>query len=210
MKSSHLVRVLFGLIILLTAACQTTDSGSSTNLWRRPEYFGGPKKSVAVAVLAYRQETRINVENALVAALRQRGVDARTTYSVINTQTIVSNKAAAIERAKALHVDAILAVRMVDRQTLKIFHFSSSNAGTGLPPWTNWFDFFRATSAYSTNPSMAQPGHEIGVMATFYENPTGDLLWFYTFAPKVTGQASQGTAIAASIVSKLQSAVLIP
>lgn len=210
MKSSLLARPFFALIILLTAGCQTTDSASSTNLWRRPEYYGGPKKSVAVAVLAYRKETRINVENALVAALRQRGVDARTTYSVIDTQTIVSNKAAAIERAKSLHVDAILAVRMVDRQTLKIFHFSSSNTGTGLPPWTNWFDFFRATSAYSTNPSMAQPGSEIGVLATFYENPTGDLLWFYTFAPRVTGQASQANTIAASIVSKLQSAVLIP
>lgn len=207
MKSCLPALLLLVAAFSLFTGCQTTDSSS---VWRRPEYYGAPKKSVAVAVLAYRKETRMRLEEALVADLRQRGVNARVTYPLIDTQTLVSNKAAAIERAKATGVEAILAVRMVDLETLKIYQFPASNTGTGLPPWQNWFDFFQAKSAYATNPSMAEPGNAIGVMATFYENPTGVFLWSYTFAPKVTGSTAQLDPISTTIVKKLQASALIP
>ncbi len=62
------------LVVLLLAGCQT--AGPANNTWRRPGYFGAPKRSVAVAVLAYRNDARAQYENALVNALHARGVDA--------------------------------------------------------------------------------------------------------------------------------------
>ena len=210
MKSTLLGLLGCGFIALLVSGCQTTDSETSANVWRRPEYYGGPKKSVAVAVLAYRQEVRVRYENALVAALRQRGVNARSTYASIDTQTLVSNRSAAVERAKSLGVDAVLAVRMVDRQTLKAVRFAPGNSGTGLPPWHNWFEFFNVPAAFSTNPEMAQPGQTIGAQATFFECPSGDLLWSATFTRKIGQDPAQANTTATAIVQRLQSAALIP
>lgn len=199
--------LLFGTLF---TGCLGGGSGNSVSIWRRPDYFGGPKKSVAVAVLAYRMETRMHLENTLVAKLRQQGVDARVTYPVVDTQTIVSNKPAAVERAKSLGVQAILAVRMVDRDTLKAVHISTSNSSAGLAPWQNWFEFFSVTSAFSTHPEMARPGNEIGAMATFFECPSGHLLWSATFTHIVSNSSSQVDYIADALVAKLRSAALIP
>jgi len=199
--------LLFGTLF---TGCQGGGLGNSVNIWRRPDYFGAPKKSVAVAVLAYRAETRVHLENILVTKLRQQGVDARTTYPVIDTQTIISNKPAAVERAKSLGVQAILAVSMVDRDTLKAVHISTSNSSEGLEPWQNWFEFFSVTSAFATHPEMARPGNEIGAMATFFECPSGHLLWSATFTHLVSNSSSQDDYIAGALVAKLHSAALIP
>jgi len=198
------------LLILGTmfTGCQS-GADSAANVWRRPDYFGGPKKSVAVAVLAYRAEVRRELEDTLVAQLRQQGVNARATYPLIDTQTIVSNKSAAVERAKALGVQAILAVRMVDRDTLKVVQFSSGNSGKTLAPWQNWFEFFTVPSAFATHPEMAQPGSVIGAQATFFESPSGTLLWSATFTQKIGASPDQSRQLATALVAKLRSAALI-
>ena len=189
--------------------CQSGPEASA-NIWRRPDYFGGPKKSVAVAVLAYHADVRKEVEDALVARLRQQGVNARPTYPVVDTQTIVSNKPAAIERAKSLGVQAVLAVRMVDRDTLKVVQISPGNNGKTLAPWQNWFEFFSVPSAFATNPENVQVGNVIGAQATFYESPSGTLLWSATFTHMVNDSPAQVDQLAAALVAKLHSSALIP
>ncbi|GAT32156.1 hypothetical protein TSACC_2553 [Terrimicrobium sacchariphilum] len=202
---------LFAALLLGTifTSCQSSPEASA-NIWRRPDYFGGPKKSVAVAVLAYHADVRKEVEDALVARLRQQGVNARATYPVVDTQTIVSNKPAAIERARALGVKAVLAVRMVDRETLKVVQISPGNNGKTLAPWQNWFEFFSAPSAFVTNPENVQVGNVIGAQATFYESPSGTLLWSATFTHMVNDSPAQVDQLASALVAKLHSAALIP
>ncbi len=63
-----LAALLLGTIF---TACQSSPEASA-NIWRRPDYFGGPKKSVAVAVLAYHADVRKEVEDALVAGSASR------------------------------------------------------------------------------------------------------------------------------------------
>jgi len=209
MKSSLPVCFLLALLVLATG-CESLDSSSSTTVWRRPQYFGGPKKSVGVAVLAYRKETRVRMEDALVAALRARGVAAKASYPLIDTQTMVSNKAAAVATAKSMGVEAVLAVRLVDLQTLKNARIAPSNSGEALAPWQNWYEFFTVKSAFATDPAAVRPGQTVGVQATFYESPSGSLLWSATFTEKVLGSESQPGMIAADLVKKLEAAALVP
>jgi hypothetical protein len=206
MKTS--LSCICALAVLLLAGCQ--PAGSANNTWRRPGYYGAPKRSVAVAVLAYRNEVRAEYENALVAALHARGVDAKATYPLLSTQEIISNKDAAVARAKSLGVEGVLAIRLADKKTLEIYQMSPSNSGDALRPWQGWYDFFGIKSAYATRPEMIQPGSVIGVTGAFFESPSGTLLWSAALTPRVGGSATKPNAFAGAVTLALQRAALIP
>lgn len=163
--------LLFPIAVIL-CGCQSTDS---SHVWRRPGYFGPPKKSVSVVVLAYRPETRKEFEDAVAAELQKNGVVAHTTHATLPTQSVISDKAAALGSIK--DADGVLVARLADPSTLKAVKVAPQNSGETMQPWQNWFDFFTAPKAFAVGPVGMSPGGEAGVQAVLYESPSGQLLW---------------------------------
>lgn len=195
--------------VLLLSGC-AFPGGELTNVWRQPNYFGGPKQSVAVVVLAYRDDSRREAERVFADALRLHGVTARTTYGYLPVQEIFDDEPSAVAKIRGMGVQAVLSVRLADPATLRNFQISPGNPGTGLEPWQNWYDFFDVQSAFATGPDRIRTGAEIGIQATFYSVPDGNLLWSGTALPTVRGDGRQLAELASQIVTALQESALIP
>jgi len=199
------------LLLFLTAACffaGCQTAGEFQNVWRRADYFGGPKASVAVVALAYTPQSRRFVEDTFANALRAHGVRAQTTFGYLPVQEIFDDEPSAVQKIRGLGVDAVLAVRLADPGTLRAIQISPGNPSS-LQPWQNWYDFFDVKGAFATGPEQVRVGKEIGMQATFYEAPEGKLLWSATLLPTVRGDDNQVRELAEQIAAKLQESALI-
>lgn len=199
--------LLFAAVLVSLCGCQSTPG---TGVWRKPGYFGGPKKSVAVVVLVHRDDVRKEYEKAIAAELEKSGVAAQTTFGRMPTGTILADKPAAIESIKHTGVQAVLVARLADPKTLETVQISPTNSGNAMQPWQNWFDFFTAPSAFAVNPAtMAQSG-KTGIQAVLYESPSGTLLWSGTLVTKAGTPDLSEERFASTLAGALKKALLIP
>lgn len=197
--------LLLSLSLLVSlVGCQ---SSNPVKEWRKPGYYGAPRQSLAVMVAAYRPAMREQYENAICAALRAHGLQAKPTYSSIPLELAFGDRAAAIQRISG--VDGVLVVRPADALSMKAFTVSPSNTGSTLQPWQNWFDFFTADKAFSAPPTAAGAKNQIGIHSALFEFPTGQLLWSATAVTQLDGSASESRQIAQNIAKRLQAAALI-
>ncbi len=198
----------FLLPAVLMVLCGCQSPGTST--WRKPGYFGAPKKSMSVVVLAYRPEMREQFEKAIASELRKSGVDAKTSYQSMSTQSIVANKPAALETLKHTNVESVLVARLADPKTLESVSISPANSGATMQPWQNWFDYFTAPSAFAVGPASLAAGGKIGIQAVLYESPSGTLLWSATRVSKANASGNSANAFSSTVVQDLKKAALVP
>lgn len=198
--------LLFAAVVAL-CGCQ---SSPGTGVWRKPGYYGGPKKSVAVAVLAHRDDVREEYEKAIAAELAKSGVAAQTTFGKMPTETILANKPVAIEWIKHTGVQAVLVARLADPKTLEAVQISPTNSGNAMKPWQNWFDFFTAQSAFAVNPADIAEGGKIGIQAVMYESPSGTLLWSGTLVARADTPELSEKCFASTLAGALKKAALVP
>ncbi|MFZ4775834.1 MAG: hypothetical protein ACOYM3_10740 [Terrimicrobiaceae bacterium] len=196
------------LFACLLTLCGCQSSGTST--WRKPGYFGAPKTSMSVVVLAYRPEMREQFENAIAAELRKSGVDAKTSYQTISTQSLLANKPAALDSLKHTNVESVFVARLADPKTLESVSISPANSGATMQPWQNWFDYFTAPSAFAVGPASMAAGGKIGIQAVLYESPSGTLLWSATRVSNANTTGNSAKAFAGTVAQDLKKAALVP
>ena len=189
---------------VVLVGCQSTEK---TSQWRRPNDFSGPRKSVAVVVAAYQPAVRAEMETAIVAALKNRGVAARTTYQTASLSALSQDRAASAAR---LGGDSVLVLRLADPLSLRAITIQPGNSGEALQPWQNWFEFFTAKGAFSAGPVAMNSSGDMGIHAALFESPSGRLLWSATAVRKVPAGGLQSQSAAANVVRMLQNASLVP
>jgi hypothetical protein len=124
-------RVLMVLGLLLTLLLEGTAFSAQsvlTDIWKDKEYRGTVNK-IAVFWSARVARNRIFAENEFVRQLRAREITAMPVYVVIPPDKFI-DRDAALAKIRTLGVDAILMLRLIDKQTAESTISQPGPAGT--------------------------------------------------------------------------------
>jgi hypothetical protein len=110
------ITLLLSMMILM-ALTGTAAFGQTvlTDVWKDKSQRGKAKK-IAVFWMARAPQNRLLAENEFVRQLKERGTDAMPFYVVIPPDKFVE-RSAAVSMIRELGVDAVLTLRVIDKQT---------------------------------------------------------------------------------------------
>jgi hypothetical protein len=110
------ITLLISMMILM-ALTGTAAFGQTvlTDVWKDKSQRGRAKK-IAVFWMARAPQNRLLAENEFVRQLKERGIDAMPLYVVIPPDKFVERDAA-VKMIRELGVDALLTLRVIDKQT---------------------------------------------------------------------------------------------
>jgi len=105
--------LLMAALLIVSAGTASAARTSISDIWKDKEYQG-PATKIAVFCIMHDTVNRILYEDEFVRQFKARGVNAMPGYVVIPPDKFVE-KDAAIEKMKALGVDAVLSTRLIDK-----------------------------------------------------------------------------------------------
>jgi len=111
--------ILFLAFMAVMTLQGTAASGQTvlTDVWKDKDHSGAMKK-IAVFWIVQAPERRLLAENEFVRQLKARGINAMPVYVVIGPDKVV-DKDTAKAKIKDLGADALLTLRVTDRQTVQ-------------------------------------------------------------------------------------------
>jgi hypothetical protein len=150
-------------MLCLTGCATTLDS-----VWRSPDLRAHRIKSFAVFGQAPRPGGRVAFEQGLSSGLRQRGLSAVPSYSLM-TFDQKPEQAVILERLKGKHLDAVLVSTIVGQQV----HIDSYPTGgpTGYSYSRGWYGYM---GAYGTSTTVSV---EYTVETVLYDLEDQKPLW---------------------------------
>ena len=135
-----------GILFLCFAIAFVLPSFSQKvlNSWVSPEYTKSDYRKVAVLAKISDQKERQMVEDNAVLALREKGVNAITSYLNFKA-TDLSNHDSLMAKADQLQVDAVV-VFSVLREDTKVQNTPTLSAGVGIPVRIGFFTAYLGSS----------------------------------------------------------------
>jgi hypothetical protein len=111
--------MLLALIMVVMTLAGTAASGQTvlTDIWKDKDYRGVAKK-VMVFWIVQVPQNRLLAENEFVRQLKARGLSALPAYVIIEPDKLV-DRDTAIKKIKDLQVDALLTLRVTNKQTVQ-------------------------------------------------------------------------------------------
>jgi hypothetical protein len=196
---------LFGVVAVL-AGCASTHLVSSR---KSPQYAGGPVKKAAVLVVDDRQMYREILENHFVNAILASGQPATVTHKLIGLAQIKESEAAGAAVLRDAGADAVLVVRLVNRQTSSsLVRESTSYAPvvTGFDTVYGWYDY--ATVAF-TDMSVIRGNSKVELFleTSLYDIASRKLLWIGLTRADIkeqTDRVEAGQRFIHDVVAKLR------
>lgn len=149
-----IVTVLTALLFLV-AGCATTEF---TSEWRDQSFRGQPQKIMVIGI-AKKPVLRRVFEDEFVRQLRDAGIDAVASYSVIQDRKLANEQVIAA-KVKEMGTDAVLITRLVDKKVVRTYVPGRMDYAMG-----SWYDRYPAyygswPSYYSYGSSfMYSPGY---------------------------------------------------
>lgn len=131
------MKKLFLLFFLLATVTTHTAAQKILNSWVSPEYVKPEYRKVAVLAKISDKEIKQMVEDNAVLTLREKGVNAITSYLNFKEADLASTETL-IARADQLQVDAVV-VFSVLREDSKIQNTPTLSAGVAIPVRIGFF-----------------------------------------------------------------------
>lgn len=165
--------LLIALVLIFSAAsCATTKL---TQVWKDPNFKMEPIKKMMVVGIAKESATRRSFEDTFAQSLAAHGVSVIKSYEVITLEEL-NNKKGAPEKIRALGADAVLATRLIDKETVETYYppdYGYAPMGA-YGRWDGYYDI-----GYS---SMLDPGYVVSeqvakIETNVYDIKTGKLIW---------------------------------
>lgn len=160
----------FPAVSILLMACATAMQPSE--VWKDPSYHALPNKIMVVGISRKPVNRRI-FEDEFVRQIKNRGLEAVASYTVLSDELQSDHKAIAVEVKKA-KADAVLITRVASKKIEKAYV-----PGPYYPPpyYGTWPDYY----GYGYN-ALYAPGYvteeEISVVETnLYDAATNKLVW---------------------------------
>ena len=114
--------LLISLVLIFAAAsCATT---TLTQVWKDPNLKMEPIKKIMVVGIAKDPATRRLFEDDFAQRLAAHGVSVIKSYEVITLEELNDKKGAA-EKIRSLGADAVLATRLINKETVETYYPSS-------------------------------------------------------------------------------------
>ena len=184
---------------LVLCACASTSLDTT---WRDPTYTGRPFTKVLVVGVTDNAENRRIFEDTVVRELKNRGVDAVASYTLIPQESDVK-RAKVIEAVKVSNADAVLATRLVGVRT-EVTEMPVRPSDVGA------IDFYRDYAPMAPQPTIQQDYRVATLETDFFDARTGKMVWWgrsQTFP--TTNVARVSRELGESVIGSLRSAKLL-
>jgi hypothetical protein len=137
--------------------------------WRDPTYGGASFKKVLVVGLTADARVRRNFEDVFVGALKGRGVEAVTSYSLIPNADALK-RAAVVEAVKTSGADSVIVTRMVRHETRT----------AAVPESMSAMDGMDSVYMYGPGPQMSvEQSYRLSVLeSNLYDAKTAKIIWW--------------------------------
>jgi hypothetical protein len=152
------------VLIFAIASCATT---TLTQVWKDPDLKMEPIKKIMVVGIAKEPATRRLFEDDFAQSLAAHGVNVIKSYEVITLEEL-NDKKGASEKIRSLGADAVLATRLINKETVETYYPYSYGR------WDGYYGM-----GYS---SMMDPGYIVSekvakLETKVYDIKTGKLAW---------------------------------
>ena len=189
----HIMILLISLSLL--AACATTKIQS---VWSDASYQGGPLLKVFVMSLAKNQIVKRLYEDEFVTQLKERGVQAFPSYSVI-PQEKMGDENFINGKIKELAVDASIVTRLVDTKTIQQY-YPPTMVYVPPPYYRGWHGYYWNSYQYMMSPGYTTTEKTVVLETNVYSTQNDQLIWSALSETFVEGSAK---SLINSLVNKL-------
>ena len=161
-----------GLMTLLVACASTAVDQT----WRDENRAPAPMGKTLVIAIAQRDAVRLALENEWIAQLKQRGVEAYPSHTMLGSEGAL-DKERVLEAVRTNAVRTVLVSRLVRKDTVQT-QFPGSNTitpgATGLY-YGNWYDYSQTGRTLDSTYTVE---HEVAVVETnLYDAQTEKRFW---------------------------------
>jgi hypothetical protein len=192
---SRLHIIIAAVSLFLLAACATTKIQS---VWSDASYQGGPLLKVFVMGLGKDQTLKRLYEDEFVSQLKERGVQAFPSYSVI-PQEKIGDESFIKEKIKELGVDASIVTRLVDTKTIKQY-YPPEMYYVPPPYYRGWHGYYMNSYQYMVSPGYTATEQTVVLETNVYSTQNDQLIWSALSETFVEGSAK---SLINSLVNKL-------
>ena len=175
-------RLLIAPVMALLAACATTSTSELVSVSRDPDMAGKSYAKVFVMALAKTEDRRRIVEDAVVARLQDKGVEAIASHSKIAKLDLGDEKAlrdAAVKAVKETGADAALVGTLLKEE--KRTEHAAPQVTQSPVPTSPYFMGYGAYMGYGYQ-TIVTPGelvevHEYFLQTTLYDTSNEKPVW---------------------------------
>jgi hypothetical protein len=163
--------LLIAAAALIVSACATTSLDMT---WRDPAYRGRPFAKLLVVGATDDAANRRIFEDALVSALKGRGVDAVASHTLIPNESDV-RRDKIVEAAKASGADGMIATRLIGVETRTT---QLPSQATGQAAGQEDTDLFRYDSLLGFQEIVREEYRVARLDSTVFEARTEKMVWW--------------------------------
>jgi hypothetical protein len=190
---------------LIVSACASTSLDLT---WRDPAYQGQPFAKVLVVGATDDAAKRQIYEDALVGALKRRGVDAVASHTLIPSESQVTRDAV-VEAVKTSGADSVISTRLVGIETRATQMPTQAVGRTGADPSLDT-DLFGYYSSMGSQPIVLQDYRVASLDSTLFDARTGKMVWWGRSSAFATEDiAVLSRELAENVTTSLKSATLL-
>lgn len=207
MKYILRLHFIIGLVSLsFLAACATTEIKS---VWSDASYNGGPLLKVFVMSLSKNQIVKRLYEDEFVNQLKERGVQAFPSYSVI-PQEKMGDENFINGKIKELGVDASIVTRLVDTKTIQQY-YPPTMVYVPPPYYRGWHGYYWNSYQYMMSPGYTTTEKTVVLETNVYSTQNDQLIWSALSETFVGGSArSLINSLVKKLVEDMEAKNLLP
>jgi hypothetical protein len=191
--------MLFVGLVLIFSACASTTLDMT---WRDPTYAGQPFTKVLVIGSTDNPDNRRIFENIVVSELKNRGVEAVASYTLIPGEGDIKRDRV-VEVVKTSGADSVLSTRLVGIET-------RTAEVPGQSPAAGDVDLYRYYSPMEPQTIMRQDYQVANLESNLFDARTGKMVWWgrsQTFPTTDIGRI--GRELGRNVIGALKSAKLL-
>ena len=165
-----MVKAFYGLMIagmLLFSSCATTTLSGS---WKDSAYQGTAKKTFVIMV-AQKAYIRNSLEDQFTEALKARGNDAVSSYTIVPVEQLPDKETVA-SKIKSTGADTVLVSRLVDKKTVETYVPGQTYVYPGY--YGGWRSYY---GTVVTSPGYTFESQYVYVETNLYDTKTDKLIW---------------------------------
>jgi hypothetical protein len=162
----------FALALAALGACSAPTQLTSD--WADPAQASHVYKKVVVVGVTPKAAGRRAYEDAFVAQLQARGIEAIPSYTFGGTGQI--DKDAAIAKLKEIGADGVLVTRLVDKETVQNY-YPPTYASVPSAYYGGWYGYYSMGYSYMASPGYVEENKVYRVETNLYNVENDKLAW---------------------------------
>lgn len=163
---------LVAVPVVFLVSCAATQV---VNVWMDDGFKGRKISKTLVIGVTPKEETRKLFEDTFSRKLKERNVDAVSSYTVL-PQGSMADKETIVAKVKQLGADSVLVTKLVDRKTVRTYVPGQTYVAPA-GPYYNYYGYYRTSYAYAHTPGYTIDDDVALVETNLYDVSSEKLIW---------------------------------